>query len=617
MEAGREPSSTLSAPNRTEWESASSTLPEFLIGPVYDPSDSVLLGVTIVNTGTWSYNGTWSELNLSLEPSCGQIVNGFLASDTRDGYVLAALQGSEPPQLCAWKYSDHAWSELPGALPITNAEGLAYDAGLDRFVLVSANETWVYQAGNWTDISSSSAQPPESEDPGLAYDPSDNYTVFFGGSDPITGDGITSTWALQGEVWTNISNESATHPPADWVNTTPASPFDTAMAFDPVDDYIVLLAQNTRGFPATTWTFLHGLWTNISWRLPEEPPFGIGLLAYYPLNDSLQFWSQDAGVWVYVHYGALQVTGFTFRPDVIDAGMTSQVVVSWEGGLSPYLFNYSGLPRGCLNYDGPSFYCTPQDSGVYTVGVNVSDWVGEFVNSSTSLVVHPALYLSSLQLSRSLLDVGQSLSLSMTVRNGTAPYSYQYSGLPPGCTSQNQSAFTCSPNGSGSFTVLGEVTDLTGSHQLQSALLKVLPEVRIESFEAAPEGFNLSANTTLTVEVLGGTGTFSYSYSGLPTGCANRSAPTIVCTPTVTGNFTVQVVVADGLGGSARANLTLQVRLPTAPSTGLPQGSWLPLIGFAVVAAGAVVIAAAWLRRRRARAREIGRAESFEYEDES
>ena len=65
----------------------------------------------------------------------------------------------------------------------------------------------------------------------------------------------------------------------------------------------------------------------------------------------------------------------------------------------------------------------------------------------------------TLNINPSQVKEGQSINLQTSVNGGTMPFSYSYSGLPPGCTSLNLSAFACTPSSTGNFGVQVTVID--------------------------------------------------------------------------------------------------------------------------------------------------------------
>jgi hypothetical protein len=88
--------------------------------------------------------------------------------------------------------------------------------------------------------------------------------------------------------------------------------------------------------------------------------------------------------------------------------------------------------------------------------------------SPTALVAPLASTMTAvLSVSPSQVQQGQSMNLQTTVTGGRAPYSYTYSGLPPGCTGQNSPSLSCNPSSSGTYTLQVGVSD-SSTNQTQS-----------------------------------------------------------------------------------------------------------------------------------------------------
>jgi YVTN family beta-propeller protein len=72
----------------------------------------------------------------------------------------------------------------------------------------------------------------------------------------------------------------------------------------------------------------------------------------------------------------------------------------------------------------------------------------------------------------------------------------------------------------------------------------------------------------MMISMTGGSGNYTYSWTGLPTGCVSSNEPTIRCKPTSVGSFSIRVLIADNKGNAALtapATLTV-VQQPTISS---------------------------------------------------
>jgi hypothetical protein len=599
-----------SNPNLTEWEFDGYAGPWGIVDSpiVYDSQDRVLLTVTANSSvDTWTYNGTWENITAPAAPSCASPTDLFLAYDTEDGYALLYAGGFNGARVvCTWEYTHGGWVDLD--LPMSEepffVSEMAYDAGNDRFITVGGNSTWAFSSGNWSNLTAGSEQPPAAVSSGLVYDGADNYTLWFGGSNPSSGAGETATWELSGDSWRNISSESPSAPPANLyyfnnTTSTPASPFDTQIADDPPDGYVLLLHEEVRGFPVTAWTFSGGVWHNISYRLPLIPPYGPGTMAYDPALGAVFLWSPDVGLWEYLNFLPLQAGALTILPDPVDVGSVTTIRMAVLDGLPSFEYNYSGLPPGCRPYDGPYFYCTPTATGSTRVGVVVTDAVGEKVDASLTLVVDPPLQLAGVTAFPDRVDANQTVVITSISEGGTPPYAYAYEGLPAGCRTGNASPVQCAPAIAGNFRVKVSESDAAGATVFEFVDLTVLPSPRVYAGSLLPDNLTLGANFTLTVSVDGGAVPYHYRYSGLPGGCPESDSDSWDCTPRTVGTFHIEVNVTDELGESSYLNATLTVTAPSAAheGTGAPFWTYAAGGGALLAAVGLIVL----LRRRHRR----------------
>ena len=224
----------------------------------------------------------WTQM-VQGSPECG---GAQLVYDPADGYVLAqmiCLNASAPTvsrafESCTWKYADGAWSpvvspngEQPPALLEAGFvwDGADHEAVLfGGFVFPTAHQTgatWIYHAGNWTNVSSAPRfggplLVPQTE---AVYDSSDRevlatYQGQIGSSSPVT-----YAYSYQAGVWTNLS---------------PSVPVPGGLALrpqiadDPPDHGVVFFGgwSNASTVANTTWLFARGVWAAV--RSPVTPP---------------------------------------------------------------------------------------------------------------------------------------------------------------------------------------------------------------------------------------------------------------------------------------------------------------------------------------------------------
>jgi len=109
---------------------------------------------------------------------------------------------------------------------------------------------------------------------------------------------------------------------------------------------------------------------------------------------------------------------------------------------------------------GGPFLFTEHRPGSSLRGVELTHSVSPFnAPLSVSLSVNP-----------SPVQKGNQISVSTTVSGGTSPYSFTYSGLPPGCGGNNVQSFSCNPSSTGSFQIQASVTDNNGNTSVSNSV---------------------------------------------------------------------------------------------------------------------------------------------------
>lgn len=300
-------------------------------------------------------------------------------------------------------------------------------------------------------------------------------------------------------------------------------------------------------------------------------------------------------------YADPEIASISATPSSTDLGQTTSLSVSAELGSGGYSYAWNNLPAGCTSSSVASLDCIPTSSGTYEVSVTATDSNGVSVTSGfASFKVDPDPTVSAPTASPGSggIDAGQSVTFIATASGGAGDFSYAWTGLPTGCSSSNLSALPCVPAVEGTFDLRATVTDAHG-FSVKSTILTytVYADPQISAFIASPASLLTGSATQLTVIVSGGAPALTFSYSGLPAGCASSNSATLSCSPTTAGTYHVVVTVMDANGIETSSNLTLVVN---------PVFIGLPAVeGYAVVAGiiGALLVAAILaillVRRRR------------------
>ncbi len=569
---------------------ANSTTPaqRYLGMLAYDPVDQyvVLFGganstiyATTSMSDTWTFaHGIWTEIFPTNSPQPRYL--GVMSWDAKDGYLV--MFGG-------------------------------YDYSSSPYTYAFLNDTWTFLHGQWTNVTSSSTQVPSQRwRPNMAYDAVDGYVLMFGGTES-NGVGLADTWTYSGGVWTNITKNVTGNPPgryrsamtydeADgyvllfggctstasscatsdswkytnltWTHlaptTHPSARVYTAMDFDEAKGYVVLYGGSSQvsspsNMMTDTWSFLNGSWTNLTSKITAHPSGrGFQMMAFDPLdNYSILFGGWNANTNVYLgdtwSYGPSLIASLAPMATTIDQGQTTTFNVTAISNSSALNYTYNGLPAGCASVNASQLNCTPTVTGTFPVEVVVSTPFNVSTTVNVSLTVNVDPSVASFSVTPSATTAGGTVVFSTIATAGTVPYSYQYASLPIGCSSRDVWNLTCRPSTAGSYSIEMEVVDATGFGTFANVSLTVNVKPSVTTFTAFPLVLDIGQQTNLTVVAHGGTGTLTYNYTGLPSGCFSSNVPRLTCQPASSGTFEAFVQVTDTVGFLATAALNLSV----------------------------------------------------------
>lgn len=154
-------------------------------------------------------------------------------------------------------------------------------------------------------------------------------------------------------------------------------------------------------------------------------------------------------------------------------------------------------------------------------------------------------------------EVGVSTTLSATYAV-PGPHVYSWSALPPGCTSSNSLALTCTPTTSGTYSPVISLTQ--DGFTFPSAPGSVVVDGPLSATVSVDKStIDVGQTATLTGALTAGIAPDSESWTGLPGGCTSSNVLVLTCTPTASGSFTVDFTGTDTVGASASSTVTLTV----------------------------------------------------------
>ncbi len=292
----------------------------------------------------------------------------------------------------------------------------------------------------------------------------------------------------------------------------------------------------------------------------------------------------------------LNSTGTNFAPG---GGVLLQS--STAGGVTPY-----GGPLWELNggfssgHTGTEWNFSTPIAGDYTFVVFGTDAQGDAYGSSPLEIRVPApLQVGPITASTGAgADVGQTVNFTATVSGGLTPLTYNWSGLPTGCSGANQTWVVCLPSVAENDSVVLVVTDANAS-TAQGVPFPFTVYARLSvSVTSNRTVADVGQTVLFRAAVMGGSGGLTFTWSGLPAGCPSTTT-TAVCPLASSGELLVSVSVSDTNHAGANApSLTLPVNpVPTvtisASRTLVDVGS--PLDLNASVAGGSAPFRFSWI----------------------
>jgi len=512
------------------------------IAPPANPSHALARShaTTASSTPSEAYVEGWYHL-AGKGPLPVQRDSAGLVYDARDGYVLmfGGCNHKLCPSLETWKFQGGVWTNLTSSLsvvpPPRTGATMVYDAR-DGYVVLfggqnasgSLNDTWTFSYGRWTQLTASGPSPSARAYASVTYDTAVSSIVLFGGVG-ANGAPFADTWSFASGHWTDLTTSSGVAPPAR---------SSAGFSYDAVDSVAVLFGGTglCGAFCGDTWTYSGAHWINATASVGAAPsPRSSVAMAYddgrstvilyggqsaAPLGDTWGFshsrWSYLAGN-TSVSPGTRVNASATFDPS--------------DGYLVLYGGHTTGAPKG-----GTWAFLSPM-----------------------AVTLHPQL--------ASVLP-GQADQFLAAASGGFGGYNLSWNfGDGTAIVTGPTAGHTF--NAPGTFTVTVTATDALGVTASAAVTIAVQNAPLAVAITASPSHPHAGQAVTLTATPTGGVAPYSYHWSGDVQGCSTPTGAVLTCVDATPGSFVLGVSVADGSGHSASSTITVSV---ASVSGGLSSG---------------------------------------------
>ncbi|MGP8107870.1 MAG: PKD domain-containing protein, partial [Thermoplasmata archaeon] len=345
------------------------------------------------------------------------------------------------------------------------------------------------------------------------------------------------------------------------------------IAFDPSDSEIFVLVS-----PSTVEVL------SSSGESPPGPEIGVGAnvtsLAYDP-SDNQVYAAGDAVTLVngtshtvdggpVLLGGPHKVLGAVYEPSREDIYIASVGLLPGKQGMVSVLDGSSVSASEASSVEIPVGEA-PDAFGIVTSRNNAVPgsamvWVANALSGTVSVISSPP-QITEFVASPSPIDLGYPSSVAVSYLGGAGPSTVTFYGLPPGCTSSDETQLNCTPSSAGVYMLAVNVTDSFGLSANVTATLTVEGSlsVLLKSTLATFPDTDVGVPLVLTPTVSGGLSPYSYLWSFGDGSTA--TGPTASHPYSHPGVFLLTTEVRDSTGATNESSAVVTVN--PSPSVGL------------------------------------------------
>lgn len=555
---------------------------------------------------TWEFDGSsWQERAASQSPT-PRFYHSMAYDSARRRVVLFGGQSGGSYVDDTWEWDGTNWSGFsaePAPSPrILSA--MAFDARRSRIVLFGGfhlsqadlADTWEWSGAGWTDVTPAAGSPGARDQHRIAYDPTSQRVVLFGGATngqpPIRGD----TWAWDGTAW---------------AERFPASPpperFAHGLDFDTVRQRLVLFGgrgnsgdlDDTHELDASGWRPV----VTGAFRPPTRAAFGFAYAAAFGRSVVFGGLAPSASGDTWELASGQRFSAFAGADRLVPPGLPVTLQgggIDGDGDPVFYSWTRNGGTGPAVTLDDPTFPTptfTPPVAGSYRFLLTVSDGQSDSATSAVEIAVNS---LPTVSAGNELtVNLGTPVTLAGSASDGDGDaLTYSWSrtgGSGPAVTLANAASARASftPTQAGSYLFSLTVLDSRGGSAAAEVtiLANTLPVASAGPPRTVPFGSPVTLAGTAS-DADGDPLAFSWARkssapgSGPAVALVGASTANPTFTPPVAGSYTFTLTVTDGRGGVSVSEVTVTANGAPVAAAGsdftVNAGSRVTLSGSAV-----------------------------------
>lgn len=260
---------------------------------------------------------------------------------------------------------------------------------------------------------------------------------------------------------------------------------------------------------------------------------------------------------------ALSITTSTLPNGVINVSYSQTLSASGGTGSFSWSLKSGTPPTGIGLSSNGSVSGTPTAAGTFSFTAQVSDGVST-ASQGYSISITSPITITSSTLPNGATGAAYNASLAAKGGNG-GPYTWSLASgsLPPGIGLGANGLLSGNPSAAGAFTFSVRASDGVSPPVSGSVSITIFGALSITT-TSLPDGVAGKPYGPESIAAKGGSGTFTWSGSGLPDGLGLSASGTLSGTPTAAGNSVVAATVTDSNTGQT---LTAKIPLTIAAAT--------------------------------------------------